>query len=177
MNIQQASPSDVPNIASVLHEAAQWLARDGRALWSDAEVGHDRVLRDVSDGLFHVARDGEHLAGVMKLELEGAYFWPEVLPGTSAYIHKLAIRRKWADKGVSIELLAYARVHAQQLGRTCLRVDCFADRPGLRNLEEDFGFALHSVVRIGAASHARYELSTTRSGAIGQCGRSAVKLE
>ncbi|MDP9877070.1 GNAT superfamily N-acetyltransferase [Variovorax boronicumulans] len=160
MNIQEARSSDSPMIASVLQEAAECLADDGRALWSAAEIGHERVLRDVSSGLFHVARQGEHVAGVMKFELEDAYFWPEVLPGTSAFVHKLAVRRAWAKKGVSTELLSYARARAQELGRAHLRLDCVADRQGLRNLYEGFGFDLHSVVEIGATSYARYQLST-----------------
>jgi GNAT superfamily N-acetyltransferase len=160
MNIQEARSSDASMIASVLQEAAEWLAGDGRALWSAAEIGHERVLRDVNRGLYHLARQGEHVAGVMKFELEDAYFWPEVLPGTSAFVHKLAIRRAWAKKGVSTELLSYARTRAQELGRAHLRLDCVADRQGLRNLYEDFGFDLHSVVEIGAISFARYQLST-----------------
>lgn len=81
MNIQEAHLSDAPMIASVLQEAAQWLVSDGRALWSAAEISHERVLRDTNAGLFHVARDGEQLAGVMKFELEDANFWPEVQRG------------------------------------------------------------------------------------------------
>ncbi|MDP9901426.1 GNAT superfamily N-acetyltransferase [Variovorax ginsengisoli] len=146
-------------IASVLHEAAQWLADDGRALWSGAEIGHERVLRDTVAGLFHVAvGDGDQVAGVMKFELADAHFWPEIEPGTSAFVHKLAVRRAWAKKGVSTALLSYARARAQQLGLAHLRLDCVADRQGLRQLYEGFGFALHSVVRIGASSYARYEL-------------------
>jgi GNAT superfamily N-acetyltransferase len=156
--MQQAHPPDAPVIASVLQEAARWLADGGRALWSGADIGHERVMQDTVAGLFHVARDGEQIVGVMKFELEDAYFWPEILPGTSAFIHKLAIRRAWAKKGVSIALLAYARARAQQLERAYLRLDCVADRQGLRKLYEDFGFALHSVVQKGATSFARYEL-------------------
>jgi GNAT superfamily N-acetyltransferase len=144
-------------IASVLQEAAQWLVRDGKALWSAAEISPERVQRDTGAGLFHVARDGE-LAGVMKFELDDAHFWPEVPPGTSAFVHKLAVRRAWAKKGVSNELLSYARSRARQLGRAHLRLDCVADRQGLRKLYEGFGFALHSVVRIGSTAYARYEI-------------------
>lgn len=161
MNIQEAPASDAATIAAVLQEAAAWLAGGGRALWSAAEIGHERVVRDATNGLYHVARQGEHMAGVMKFELEDAHFWPEIPTGTSAYVHKLAVRRAWAKKGVSTELLSYARTRARQLGRTHLRLDCVADRRGLRNLYENFGFILHSVVRIGASSYARYELPTT----------------
>jgi len=96
----------------------------------------------------------------MKLELEDAHFWPEVLPGTSVFVHKLAVRRAWAKTGASTQLLSYAHARAQQLGRSHLRLDCVANRQGLRNLYEGFGFALHSVVQIGATSFARYEIST-----------------
>jgi len=160
MKIQEARPSDAPLIASVLQEAAEWLAGDRRELWSADEIGQERVLRDASQGLYHVASQGEQLAGVMKFELEDSHFWPEVPLGTSAFIHKLAIRRAWAKKGVSAALLSYARARAQRLGRAHLRLDCVADRQGLRNLYEGFGFALHSVVQIGRTSYARYELPT-----------------
>ncbi|MBB3175676.1 GNAT superfamily N-acetyltransferase [Variovorax sp. Sphag1AA] len=96
----------------------------------------------------------------MKFELEDAHFWPEIQPGTSAFVHKLAVRRAWAKKGVSTELLSYARTRARQLGRGHLRLDCVADRQGLRNLYEDFGFTLHGVVQIGTTSYARYQVST-----------------
>jgi GNAT superfamily N-acetyltransferase len=161
MKILEARLCDAPMIASVLQKAAEWLAGNGRALWSAAEVAHERVLRDVSSGLFHVARQGEHVAGVMRFELEDAYFWPEVLPGTSAFVHKLAVRRAWAKKGVSTELLSYARTRAHELGRTHLRLDCVADRHALRNLYEGFGFDLHSVVEIEGNAYARYQLSTS----------------
>lgn len=134
------------------------MASNGRGLWSAAELSPERVLRDAAAGLFHVASDGGQLAGVMKFELEDAHFWPEVPPGTSAFVHKLAVRRAWAKKGVSTELLSYARTRVRQVGRAHLRLDCVADRQGLRKLYEGFGFVLHSVVQIGATSYARYEI-------------------
>lgn len=163
IDIQEARDSDASEIASVLQEVAQWLAGDGRALWSPSEIANERVLRDASAGLFYLARQGEQLAGVMKFELEDSFFWPEVMPGTSAFIHKLAVRRAWAKKGVSTELLSFARARAQLLGRAHLRLDCVADRQGLRSLYENFGFALHSLVQKGGFLCARYELPTKKS--------------
>ena len=56
MNIEQARASDAHEIASVLHEAAQWLSDGGKALWSDAEIGHERVLRDTRRGPARAAK-------------------------------------------------------------------------------------------------------------------------
>ncbi|MBS0451876.1 MAG: GNAT family N-acetyltransferase [Proteobacteria bacterium] len=158
MNIAQACADDAPLIAEVLKEAADWLIADGRPLWSATEIGEERVRQDLDQGLFHVARDSGAIAGVLKFELEDPRFWPEVTSGTSAFVHKLAIRRSWAKKGVSSALLSYAHQRTRHLGRTYLRLDCVADRQGLRRLYEGFGFSLHSVVQIGSTSFARYEI-------------------
>jgi len=56
MNIEQARASDAHEIASVLQEAAQWLSDGGRALWSGAEIGHERVLRDTHRGPARAAK-------------------------------------------------------------------------------------------------------------------------
>ncbi|RST50155.1 GNAT family N-acetyltransferase [Variovorax sp. MHTC-1] len=125
-------------------------------------MGHERVARDAHAGLFFIARAGEEVAGVMRFELDDPYFSPEVEPGTSGFIHKLAVPRVWAKKGVSTDRLSFARARTQALGRPFLQLDCVADRLGLRNLYEDFGFSLHRVVQRGPRSSARYELRTTR---------------
>ena len=158
MNIAQASAADARQIAEVLKEAADWLLSDGRPLWTVNEISVERVRGDVDLGLFHVAREGGAIVGVMKLELEDPHFWPEATPGTSAFVHKLAIRRAWAKKGLSSALLSYAHQRTRNLGRVYLRLDCVANRQGLRSLYERFGFSLHSVVQLGSTQFARYEI-------------------
>lgn len=159
MRIEQAQMDDAEAVASVLQEAAQWLADTGRPLWIPSEVSYERVLRDTAAGNFFAARDGDEVIGVMRFELEDRFFWPEVEAGTSAFVHKLAVRRSWAKKGVSTALLTFAQERAQGLKRQHLRLDCVAERQGLRAIYERFGFSLHSYVQKGAWSFARYELA------------------
>lgn len=158
MSIRVACVADIPMVCSVLNEAAQWLAADLRPLWSPVEIAPERVESDVGQGLFYLAQADDHTIGVMKFELEDRHFWPEIPLGSSAYVHKLAVRRAWAKQGVSTELLAFARKRTAELGRSYLRLDCVADRQGLRALYEGFGFSLHSVVQRGRMSYARYEI-------------------
>lgn len=162
MHIEQAHSSEISTIVSVLQEAAQCFADDGKALWSQTEIGQERVSHDTQRGLFYLAREKDEVTGVMKFELEDPYFWPEVATGSSAFIHKLAVRRAWAKKGVSTALLAFARARTESLGRAHLRLDCVADRLGPRKVYEGFGFTLHSYVQRGTLSFARYELEITR---------------
>ncbi|MGF6597290.1 GNAT superfamily N-acetyltransferase [Paraburkholderia sp. GAS448] len=95
----------------------------------------------------------------MRFELDDPYFWPEIKAGTSAFVHKLTVRRAWAGKGVSTALLTFAQERTRDLNRPYLRLDCAADRQPLRAVFENFGFTLHSIVHRGSRSFARYELA------------------
>src|SRR5450830_564907 len=113
MNIRLARGSDAAVVGSVLQEAARWLAEAGQPLWSAAEISPERVQRDTDEGLFHIAWKDDQASnqaiGVIKIELEDVHFWPEIPPGTSVYIHKLAVRRCWANRGVSTALIRSGR--------------------------------------------------------------------
>jgi len=165
MHIEQATAEDLDEVVSTLAEAAQWLQRDGRPLWSPADYGQERILRDTAAGAYWVARSGPvpgqggAVAGVMRLDLEDPHCWPEIVAGSSVYLHKLAVRRAWAGQGVSTALLRCARERTQALQRPWLRLDCVADRQGLRSLYEGFGFVLHSEVSKGNWALARYEMA------------------
>ena len=159
-DIRQAGVAEAPAVAAVLQEAAQWLVDGGRTLWTAAHVSDERVLADVSAGLFYADHRNGEIVGVNKFELEDAYFWPEIERGTSAFVHKLAVRRQWAGQGISTGLLAFAKARAASLGLPWLRLDCRADRTSLRALYEGFGFTLHSVVAKSSVGFARYELRT-----------------
>jgi len=158
MQIEPARPEEAPTVVAVLHEAAQWLVDEGRALWSGPEIAPARIERDCAAGGYFIARIDGQVAGVVRLDLEDPYFWPEIEAGGSLYVHKLAVRRGFAGQGVSNALLVFARERATALGRRHLRLDCVADRAPLRRLYERFGFALHSEIRKDFGLFARYEL-------------------
>ena len=165
MQVEQAKFSDAEAVASVLQEAAAWLAGGGRPLWSSQEVGDERVQIDTARGGYFVARSNRgDVVGVVRIDLDDPVFWPEIESGNAAFVHKLAVRRSAAGQGVSTALLDFAQAHTARLGRSFLRLDCVADRAALRSLYERFGFALHSVVHKGATSFARYELRVNAPG-------------
>lgn len=159
MHTEFARPSDATAIAAVLREAAQWLVDQQMPLWAVSDFGETSVQRDVEGGLYVVARmDGDAVVGVVRFQQQDPDFWPDAEPGTSAFLHKLAVRRAWAGQGVSAALLAFARDHARSLGLRTLRLDCVADRQPLRRLYEGFGFTLHDCVHKGRREFARYQI-------------------
>jgi GNAT superfamily N-acetyltransferase len=161
--IRVAEAHEVGDVCSILLEAAGWQREIGTAMWLPEMLGPDRVGPDVAAGLFVLARSGGEPAGTFKFQLSDPRFWPELEGDDSAFVHRLAVRRKFAGRGVSTAMLEWAEDRARSLGRSYLRLDCDARRPRLRAVYERHGFALHDETRVMGESGqifetARYEL-------------------
>jgi GNAT superfamily N-acetyltransferase len=150
-------PRDVEKVSHVLQEAALWLHQMGMAMWRDDELTPSRTAADVDAGQFYIAECDGETAGVVRFQLKDPLFWPDVPQTESAYVHRLAVRRKFAGKGVSSALLRWAVERANSLGRDYIRLDCEASRPRLRAFYERFGFCHHSDTQVGPYFVSRYE--------------------
>jgi GNAT superfamily N-acetyltransferase len=158
INIRRATTSDTASVASVLNEAATWLNESGMPLWKGDELLPERIAGDVTAGLFFVAEVAGEIVGTVKFQLEDELFWPDCPRGAAAYIHRLAVKRAFAKRGISTTLLAWAVNHAKELGRRYLRLDTEASRLRLRAVYERFGFQHHSDRHVGPYFVARYQL-------------------
>jgi GNAT superfamily N-acetyltransferase len=162
ISIRQANPDDAATVSAVLCEAATWLEEAGMRLWRAEELREADIAADVAAGLFFIAESDGVAAGVVRFQLEDQLFWPDVPLGESAYIHRLAIRRQFAGRGISTAILSWAVERARSLSRDRLRLDCDAARPKLRAVYERFGFCHHSDRQVGPYFVARYELEVCR---------------
>ena len=130
-------------------------------LWREGELEPDQIAADVAAGLFFLAEcsaDGANdPAGTFKFQLEDPVFWPGMSDDNAAYVHRLAVRRRYAGSGLSTELLRWAADRTHGLGRRFLRLDFEASRPRLREIYERFGFRHHSDAQVGAYLVSRYE--------------------
>jgi GNAT superfamily N-acetyltransferase len=156
--IRQAQPRDAVLVEAILVEAARWVDALGEVMWETGELAPERIAAEVASGQFYVATVGGDPAGVIRFQLEDSLFWPD-LPAvhTSAFVHRLAVSRRYKGQGVSTALLRWAVDHARELGRSHLRLDCDYSRPKLRALYESFGFQFHSFRQVGPYYVARYE--------------------
>ncbi len=159
VTIRPATLADTATVSAILTEAARWLELGGQVMWRDSELRPERIATDVAEGLFFIAEQGGVPAGTVKFQLEDALFWPDQPMGEAAYVHRLAVRREFAGRGVSQALLTWAVERARALNRRYLRLDCEASRPKLRAVYERFGFKHHSDRQVGPYFVARYELA------------------
>jgi GNAT superfamily N-acetyltransferase len=159
--VRQATANDSILVGEILAEVSRWLDERGIPMWKADELSSKQVIADVEAGLFFVGEFRGQSACVVKFQLEDHLFWPDIPQGESAFIHRLAIRRRFAGGEVSSALLRWAAQRAHSIGRSFLRLDCEASRPRLRAIYERFGFVHHSNRQVGPYFVSRYELDVT----------------
>ena len=154
-----------PVVAAILAEVDAWVAQLGTPMWELGEV--DRGPHRRGSGQRPLLRSrgaAAKPAGTVKFQLEDPEFWPDRPGDNAAYIHRLAVRRKFAGGRVSTALMTWAVDQARSLGRDVLRLDCDADRTSLRAVYERFGFSYHSDRQVGPYFVARYEYRLAKPG-------------
>jgi GNAT superfamily N-acetyltransferase len=157
--LRPAVAADTPLIVDLLTAAARWVEQlDGTVMWVEGELDEDAVRAEAGAGMFVLAESGGQAVGTLRFQLEDPLFWPDLDASESAFVHRLAVRRDFAGRGVSTALLAWAVDRARTVGRRYLRLDCDAERSRLRALYERFGFRLHSYHQVGPYYVSRYEL-------------------
>jgi len=158
IKVQPATLPETAVVAAILREAAVWLEQRGMPLWQSSAFEPDRLVADVVGGQYMLARWHGEPAGVFKYQREDPEIWPDAVPGEAAYIHRVAICRRYAGSGLAAVLLHAAATRAQRHGYRYLRLDCEAARPRLRAVYERCGFSYHSDHALGAFCLARYQL-------------------
>ncbi len=155
--ISKATETDSNIVSSILTEAALWLDSIGQPLWEPNELLPECIIDDVRLGLYYLVKfDGQEV-GTFKFQLEDKLIWPEISQNESAFIHRLAVKREFAGKGVSDQIIGWAKSHAKKIGKKFLRLDCEL-RPKLCSIYEARGFTKHGEKTVGPWHVARYEI-------------------
>lgn len=143
ISIRKADPADIGIVSEILVEAATWLDRKGEKLWQTGELREEMIRDEVENGMYRIAElDGIGI-GCFRYQNSDPEYWDDVPHGDSAFVHRVAVKRKYAGKGVAEKMIDWAKAKAREDGKAYLRLDC-ADRPKLRAVYEQMGFKYHS---------------------------------
>src|SRR5580765_5474695 len=122
----------LPAVFEVLDDAARWLASIGHEAWPVGSflAADTRERRQVIDALefgelYLATVDGEP-AATMSLFDRDERFWPGA-PRDALYVHKLAVRRRFAGFGLGGAVLGWVEDRARSRGKPYLRLDTDPD--------------------------------------------------
>ncbi len=141
--VEKAAPDQVKEVSEVLQEAANWLIEKGEKLWEAEELSPEKIGTEVASGMFWLAKIEGEIAGCVRFQTEDKDYWNDVPHSDSAFVHRVAVKRKFAGNGVAAAMLDWAKIRAKSLGKTYLRLDC-GKREKLCRFYESQGFKFHS---------------------------------
>ena len=157
IQVRQAVTDELESVAMIIEEAAAWLESVGNPLWKDNELDRDRMLADIEAGQFFIGYCNGEPGGTIRYQDEDRKFWPDRPVGEAAYVHRIAVLRKFSGGALSRALVDWAAERAAGQGKKFLRLDCESDREKLRAVYERFGFEYHSDRQVGPYHVARYQ--------------------
>jgi ribosomal protein S18 acetylase RimI-like enzyme len=155
VTIRLATAQEVPLAAAILDEATAFVATKGYEQWPVPYPQEELRGRQRTDELLVYELGGE-VAAVFVLQREDVPFWGE-RPPDALYLHKLAVRRSFAGRGIGPEVVEWALARTREEGRSYLRLDCMRDNPHIRAYYEALGFIERGEVDIGRFVCSLYE--------------------
>ncbi|WP_308733455.1 GNAT family N-acetyltransferase [Escherichia coli] len=127
-NVRVACSGDIDEVVRLMHDAAAWMSAKGTPAWDVARIDRTFAETFVLRSELLVASCSDGIVGCCTLSAEDPEFWPDALKGEAAYLHKLAVRRTHAGRGVSSALIEACRHAARTQGCAKLRLDCHPNR-------------------------------------------------
>lgn len=176
LTLRTATPADLPGVLGLLADAAGWLNGRGIRQWPAAGFPAARIEPLIDAGTLFVldgAEDGGRgLVPAATLALDGhadPEFWtPADHPESALYVHKLAVGRPFAGRGLGETLLDWAALRVAAVGLGWLRLDCSKDNPALQGYYRRVGF--HHVRTVDLPHRASGALFQRPVGLTGTAG-------
>jgi ribosomal protein S18 acetylase RimI-like enzyme len=167
LTLRKAGPADLGAALALLAEAAEWLYQRGVRQWPRGGFGAERIEPLIEEGVLYLVGDGAAKVAVIAVDGHAdPEFWsPADDPHAALYVHKLAVSRTQAGRGVGDALLDWAGLAARAAGRRWLRLDCAKGNPGLQNYYRARSFThLRTVDLPHRASGALFQREAGASG-------------
>ncbi len=118
-------------MVELLAQAAQWTAARGFPNWP-RRFAPDRIAVSAAKRELFVAEFDGVVVATLTLQWHDPRFWGDVGAERAGYVHRLAVRRSCAGRGLGYQLLNWADEQVQAKGGTWLRLDVATDNGRLR---------------------------------------------
>lgn len=153
----QIRNGDVAGAVRVIQEVARWCDATGKNMWPLEQLTAETLLQGVTPENFWIGLYENEPVAAMILQWSDPLFWPELGPGESGFIHKLAVNPRFAGIGLGRRMVEFAAEECRKRGITGLRLDTGWRRERLRAHYETMDFVCVGRKVIGGREYALYE--------------------
>lgn len=139
--IKQADENDILTIEAILMDTVIWMNKNKlQNQWNEDSIKWNSLSKEYKINDFYIDYQNDVPSACIAITDLDQKYWSEIPQGKSLYIHKLAVKREFAGKGISKELINFAKKLSLKNGINSLRLDCNLQRNKLRALYENEGF-------------------------------------
>lgn len=139
--VKQANEYDIRIIEEILLDAVNWMSKSGlQNQWNESNVKWSNLSKSYKINDFYISYQNGLPAACIALTDYDPTYWPNILRGESLYLHKVAVKRIFAGKGCSKELIDFAKNYAINHTINTIRLNCNKHRNKLREVYEKEGF-------------------------------------
>lgn len=144
--VEPALLTEVQHLRRVYAEAAGYMAALGVPVF---EVPSEATLEAaIRAGQLMVVRQGVSVANVFFRADRDPVIWQELERGDALYLHRIATATAFRGQRLMAQVLTWARAYATAHGRRYLRLDTWADNPGLVRHYERMGFTAVRTIQV-----------------------------
>lgn len=174
--VHQATDTDAAQVEGLLAEASAWLANREISWLRD---GPGPIPERITRGEVWAVRtqpDGPLIATVSVDEVPDPELWG-AQPPDALYVHRMAVTRAHAGRGIGALLLDFAADYTARIGRPWLRLDCNKSNMRLQAYYVENGFRhVRTVDLPHRISGALFEREARRSGAVEALAENEFRL-
>ncbi len=139
--VKQAEECDITILEEILLDAVKWMSESGlQNQWNESNVKWSNLSGSYNINNFYIAYQNGLPAACKALTDYDPIYWPDIPKGKSLYLHKVAVKRIFAGKGFSKELIDFAKKLALSYRINAIRLNCNQHRNKLRAVYENEGF-------------------------------------
>ncbi|BBI34214.1 GNAT family N-acetyltransferase [Cohnella abietis] len=145
-SVKQAEPEDTQAIMRLLVNTAEWLLSKGSSQWNALLRGEDshNTPEAIEQGEVFIFKQDTQLVGMFMLQKEQSKWdrelWGEETDKSSVYLHRLAINRKFAGKGIGKQMMLWVNSGIPYPGKNTIKLDCASNNTILNAFYRELGY-------------------------------------
>lgn len=150
---------------AVIREVAAWGRQTGFRVWPDEWLTPEGLVTEESQPEnFYVGMVGNEIACAFILQWSDSEYWPNAPKYEAAYLHKFCVRRKFAGKSMTKNVVKAIMAECTSRGIRYIRLDTALDEKRVRKIYLDAGFHIVDIIDYdNGRSMALYELDCYKS--------------
>ena len=133
---------EVQNSINIMKEVACWGRSVGLNVWKDEALASEKLLKYASKEEFCIGQISGNNACCMILQWEDTFFWPNARKNEAGYVHKLCVRREYANQGLPSKMVEFAIEECKKRNINYLRLDTGWTNTKLCNIYKSLGFEI-----------------------------------